>query len=272
MVGDYIKGLKVQKEPLYRKVPIYFLTYLNEFMQNIAIKKCTTFVNSRLLFNKYKDQAKTLHEIRTTTLTLKDFYQRYDSFDNSNGTVNILSTGRISYEKGVIEVVRVAAKLTKEGLKINVHFVGWEDKVDKPVERDIKAEAVRLGISDRVYLHGKKNVGPELFEMYRMSQIFMLPSQSDFEGFPRTVWEAMANCVSVITTGVGSIPFFIENNKHALIVPPRDFEALFSATKRIINDQSLRKLLLSNAFSYVKDITLEIQTKRMLNLLSRNDV
>lgn len=272
MVGDYIEGIKVQENPLYRKIPIFILTYLNEYYQNKAIKRCTTFVNSRLLFNKYKGIASKLHEIRTTTITQNDFYAKTDSFTSHSDEINLLYTGRISIAKGVLDIVQVASMLIEEGRNIKVHFVGWEDSPNRPIEKEIRELALSFDIVDNVIFHGKKSVGEELFAMYRMSQIFILPSQSDFEGFPRTIWEAMANSTPVITTKVGSIPYFLENEKHALIIEPRNQSALYFAIIKIITDESLRQSLIANAFALVKENTLDVQTKKLLKFLENTDV
>ena len=40
----------------------------------MRLKKCLTFVNSKLLFQKYKDNSLKLVEVKTTTLTEKDFF------------------------------------------------------------------------------------------------------------------------------------------------------------------------------------------------------
>lgn len=272
MVGDYIEGIKNQKEKIYRKIPVFILTYLNEYLQNKAIKNCTTFVNSRLLFNKYLPFAYKLHEVRTTTISKEDFYARRDSFNVSSAEINLLFTGRITIAKGVLEIVQVASKLIKEGKNVKVHFVGWEDNPDKLIEKEIIKLAARLEMPDSIFFHGKKSVGQELFEMYRMSQIFVLPSQSDSEGFPRTIWEAMANSIPVVATKVGSIPHFVEDEKHALLIMPKDQAALYSAIKRLITDAYLRQSIIANAFTFAKEITLEVQTSKLLNILQSSEM
>lgn len=271
MVGDYVEGMKTQKETFCRKIPVYLLTYLNEYLQNKAIRNCTTFVNSRVLKNKYLKLTDDLHEIRTTTISKSDFYKRCDSFDPISDEINLLYTGRITTSKGVLDLVEVATKLISKGRNIVVHFVGWEDNPSKPVEREIKAVATKSGILDKIKFHGKKSVGPELFAMYRMAQIYVLPSRSDSEGFPRTIWEAMSNSIPVVTTRVGSIPYFIENEKHALLVKPFTPDELYLAIDRIITDELLRKSIIAKAFDFVKEITLEVQTKLIIKILEEDD-
>ena len=267
LVGDYIEELKTQKESFHRKIPITLLTYLNEFLQNRAIKKCTTLVNSRRLFDKYSGYAKDLHEVRTTTISKADFYERSDSFDPTDKEINLLFTGRISITKGVLDVIVLASHLVKEGRKVKVHFVGWEDNPDRPVEKQITKLATELCIQDNILFHGKKSVGNELFSFYRMAQVYVLPTQTHSEGFPRTLWEAMANSLPIVTTKVGSIPYFIDNERHALLVEPCDTDELLAAVKRIITDGKIRKSLIANAFDLAKDVTLERQSEHLVKII-----
>jgi glycosyltransferase involved in cell wall biosynthesis len=266
MVGDYIQGLKSLNQPLKRKIPIYLVNYLNEFFQNLALKKSLTFVNSTLLFDKYKRNVKLLFQVKTTTLTNNDFFKRDDSFNNADN-INVLFTGRISFSKGVLDLVEVTGKLLNDGFPVKLHIVGWEENQEKYVEKEMRNRAALLGMSDRIIFHGKKCVGPELFGMYRMAQIYVLPSQSDFEGFPRTIWEAMANSVPVVSTRVGSIPFYLENKTHILMIPPKDVESLYDAVKQVITNQELRKSLIENAYNFAKDVTLEKQTALIIKRL-----
>lgn len=267
MVGDYLEGLKAQKESFYRKIPILLLTYFNEMMQNKAIRNSQTFVNSRLLFNKYKSIAKELSEVKTTTLSNSDFFERKDSFSDNSDEINILFTGRISFSKGVLDIITVASRLYKEGKNVKAHFVGWEDNPEKPVEKAIQLLASQYGLLELVFFHGKKSVGPELFSMYRKAQVYILPSQSDFEGFPRTIWEAMANSLPVVATRVGSIPYFVENELHILMVEPKNIEALYTAVKNVVENKRLRESLISNSYNFVKEVTLEKQTKLLIEHL-----
>jgi len=154
-----------------------------------------------------------------------------------------------------------------EGRSIKVHFVGWEENSGKLVEKQIIKLAEKSNMKDRIFFHGKKSVGAELFSFYRIAQVYVLPTQSHSEGFPRTIWEAMANCIPVVTTNVGSIPYFIKNEKHALLVEPCRTDELHLAVKRIIEDDILRKKLIRNAFDLVKEVTLETQSRRLIGII-----
>ena len=107
-------------------------------------------------------------------------------------------------------------------------------------------------------------------QLYRDAQIYIIASVSDFEGFPRTIWEAMANSCPVIATRVGSIPHYLEHERHALLIEPKDVEGIVEAVKRLLSDEALRQKLIRNGYALAQTNTLEIQTKRLVQILKEH--
>ena len=87
-------------------------------------------------------------------------------------------------------------------------IVGWPVPGD-PILEEVMGQAREMGLEGRVVYHGFKALGEELFAYYKKADIYVIASRSS-EGFPRTIWEAMAHCLPVVATKVGSIPAFIE--------------------------------------------------------------
>ena len=167
--------------------------------------------------------------------------------------------------KGFSELLSACKLLSEDNLDFILNIVGWEENTLNPVKNFIKSKSEELGIKDNIILHGKKEAGPELNKMYKMADIYVLPSYH--EGFPRTIWEAMANSLPVISTNVGSIPMFLNNNEHAILIEPKQTIELYKAIKRILNNHNLRRLMIKNSFSYVKNVTLEKQTPKIIENL-----
>ncbi|MCK4717323.1 MAG: glycosyltransferase family 4 protein [Thermoplasmata archaeon] len=78
----------------------------------------------------------------------------------------------------------------------------------------------------------------KLRALYSTSEIFVLPSI--FEGFPLVILEAWAARLPVIATQVGSIPDVCKNGG-ALVVPPRDPQALARAIQKLTGSPELRR-------------------------------
>lgn len=264
VVGDYVIGQNFLKINFFKKMLSWIFIKVNEKQQNDAIKRCLTFVNSKLLFQKYKDKSLELVEVKTTTIMEKDFFYRKDTCDKP--TIQLLYTGRLDMSKGFYELLSACKLLSDDNLDFKLNIVGWEENILSPVEHYINSKSEELGIKGNIVLHGKKEAGLELNKMYRMADIYILPSYH--EGFPRTIWEAMANSIPVISTNVGSIPFFLNNNEHAILIESKQTIELYEAINRMLNNPKLRRLVIKNAFNYVQNITLEKQTPKIIEKLN----
>ena len=136
-------------------------------------------------------------------------------------------------------------------------------------ENILKSKAKRIGILEKIIFHGKKKVGEELNQFYRLADIYVIPSYH--EGFPRTIWEAMANSLPVIATDVGAIPSVLSNQKNALIIPPKDEVSLKNAIIQLKDDSFLRQKLIKNGRELASNQTLDILTKKLVDLIKYNE-
>lgn len=259
LVGDQLSGLNASCQPAWRKELIrLYWQYIYGGIHKAA-RKSLVFVNSHELFLTYERIAERLIEIRTTTLTQEDFFQREDTCQST--PIRLLYTGRIDLEKGLLDMVEALSILQIEGEDVILDLAGWSKDVQSNMQK-IMTAAQEGGVEDRVYYHGYKAIGPELFSFYRQADIFIIASQCSFEGFPRVIWEAMANSLPVVATRVGSIPNYIEGN--AELAEPRQPAQLAQAVSRLIHDPGLRKQNISQGYKVALQNTLEEQTAKMI--------
>lgn len=262
IVGDYSEGVKNSKSVGFRgRVINYFLTY-NNWLFDRQIKMTDIVVNSSMLYEKYKSRSKSIHQIRTTTLSNRDFYKRHDTC--SNDVIQLLYTGRIDPQKGLFELLDATDLLIKNGYNVICNIVGWESGRDEPVKKALIARAKEINIIDKVIFHGRKTVGEELNAAYREGDIYIIPSYH--EGFPRTIWEAMANGLPVIATKVGSIPKYLDQT-NSVLIEPKDSQAIYTAIVKVIEQQDFRKNLIKRGQLLSKENTLEQQTKKTISIL-----
>ncbi|HEU4854213.1 MAG TPA: glycosyltransferase family 4 protein [Nitrosospira sp.] len=101
---------------------------------------------------------------------------------------------------------------------------------DRPVLEEL---ACRLGVSDAVTFTGRlDNEG--MAAVYRGANVMINPSLAD--NMPISMLEALASGVPVVSTDVGGIPHLVEHGKTALLVPPRNPEAMADAVLALLND------------------------------------
>ena len=262
IVGDYLAGIDSLPQPAWRKMLIRLMETVNYHEQLKVAAKSLVFVNSKILFDQYDGIANRLIETRTTTLTKDDFYIREDTCQNR--PIHLLYTGRMDPSKGLLDMVKALSLLVQQGEDVVLDFVGWPEKNSNILDQ-LNSTAKQEGVEDRVFYHGYKPVGPQLFDFYKQADVYILASQTSFEGFPRTIWEAMAHSLPVVATRVGSIPDFIQGA--AVLVEPRNPSALVEGIKCIISDSELRKDIVVKGFGLASQNTLEIQVSKMAGLI-----
>jgi glycosyltransferase involved in cell wall biosynthesis len=266
LVGDYLAGIGDLPQPRWRMEAIRWWARWNAREQKRVACRSLTFVNSRRLFNELRTTVPDLVETRTSTLNPSDFFHREDSCEMAPH--HVLYTGRIDPGKGLLNMVEAIAELCNMGEDVILDLVGWTDKSDGVLE-NLNGLARELGVAARVNYHGYKALGPDLFDYYKKADIYLLASKSSFEGFPRSIWEALAHGLPVVATTVGSIPHFLEDGETALLVPPRKPKDIAVAVKRIIHDPALRRRLIRQGISLSRGNTLDARTAEMVSHIER---
>ena len=265
IVGDYRAGNYNLAFSFPKKQLVQGLNWAVDSRQQSLLAGQPVLVNSRVLADKYTPIAGQVHEVRTSTLSQESFHERADTC--LVRPVNILYTGRFEWQKGLRELLEAFTILVnQEGIDATLNFAGWQPHDGPSIEDEILQSARESGINERVIFHGKKSVGAELDRMYRMADIYVMPSWA--EGFPRTIWEAMANSLPVIATKVGSIPIFTEDGKHALHVERRSPAQIVAAVLRLLDDEVLRQGLIRHGRALAESNTLESQAALLVDLLS----
>jgi teichuronic acid biosynthesis glycosyltransferase TuaC len=132
---------------------------------------------------------------------------------------------------------------------------------------DLEAEVRKRGLTDRVVFKGQ--IDSEFMpDCFRCMDAFILPSHN--EGMSNALLEAMATGLPVIATDVGGHAEVVEDGVSGLLIAPEDSDAIVVALKRILNDESFRKRLGTNARSAAGKIgTYRMNAEKIRRLLIR---
>ncbi|MFN2454917.1 MAG: glycosyltransferase [Pyrinomonadaceae bacterium] len=151
----------------------------------------------------------------------------------------LLAVGRLSQEKGHVELIYALDYLRRIDSGIDFKLIIVGDGPERPrVERMIAS----LGLAEQVIFAGHtNNVRP----YYALADLFVLPSHS--EGSPNVLLEAMAAGIPIAATTVGGVPEIVEDGESALLVTPRDPQALATAINRLLTDAELACKLTAKA-------------------------
>ena len=265
IVGDYLEGAKQFKIKSPRDWMMIQYLKRNDHLFKKAMGSTNVLVNSPGLLTKYKSISRSIDLIRTTTLTQNDFFEQEDTCKNA--VTELLYTGRIEAAKGLFELVAAVAQLKDLDVQVRLNIAGWEADSKKIVEGALLAKAVTLKIAGQVIFHGKKKVGTQLNELYRRADIYVIPSYH--EGFPRTIWEAMANSLPVIATRVGGIPDYLVENEDAVFIEPKNIDDLAKKIRAVIEDKNLRIRLIKNGYALAKNNTIDVQTGNLVATIDK---
>lgn len=266
VVGDYSVGADLMRQRTIRDWAIRRFLKWNHHKFILKIKNHKTIVNSPALANQLSGIASETVLIPSTTITESDFLKSKRK-DLSIPT-QLLYTGRLDLQKGLLELVEVFGRLITDGYNLHLNFVGWEENISRPVEKKLRQRANVLGVASNVVFQGKKSVGKELNAMYQMSDIYCIPSYH--EGFPRSIWEAMANRLPVIATNVGGIPYFLENGNDAILIDAKNNDQLYNAISLLVKDDVLRNRLIENGYAKATQNTVGRRAKELINYVIEN--
>ncbi|HQU87689.1 MAG TPA: glycosyltransferase family 4 protein [Denitromonas sp.] len=111
-----------------------------------------------------------------------------------------------------------------------------------PQLASLQAQAEALGIASAVRFTGRLD-RDEMADLYRSADVMINASRVD--NMPNSVLEALASGVAVVSTDVGGVPYIVEHEKTALLVPPDVPEPMAKAVVRLLEDDALRQRLVA---------------------------
>jgi len=172
-------------------------------------------------------------------------------FRPSNNVVHIGSGGRLLVARNLEPIYDVATA-------IRAFAVVRQQRPDAamliagtgPERRALELLARELGVSSGVTFTGRLD-REQMAELYRNVDVAINPSLVD--NMPNSLLEALASGVPIVSTDVGGVPHMVCDGVTALLVPPREPEALADGVLRLLEDPELRAQLRSAGLRDVED-------------------
>lgn len=149
--------------------------------------------------------------------------------------VHLIMVARFCEQKDYELFLKVLAAL-KTAKEYCADLVG-----DGPILETMKTLARELGLGERVRFLGARTDVPALLTK---AQVFVLVSH--WEGFPRSILEAMRAGLPVVASDVGGVNEAIVDGETGFLIPRGDFNVLADRLKTMIEDAPLRTRLAQN--------------------------
>ena len=185
------------------------------YHDGIAYKKCEKIIavsqNQALELKKFVPKYADKITVINNFTDVKGIISRSllpceDTFDSEK--YDIVTVGRVSYEKGMDLAVQACAKLVSNGFK----NIKWWIVGDGPAMPEIKKLVSKLNMNDYVNLVGmKENPYPYI----KNADLYVQPSR--FESFGLTIKEAMILCKPIISTSTFGAKEIIQNRKNGIL-------------------------------------------------------
>jgi glycosyltransferase involved in cell wall biosynthesis len=245
-----------------RWAPTLGAAYVLETLFRLLARRIPTVAVGADLTRLYSGGAAPVLELAVSLVSEADVHALSAGNHRSDvGTpVELLSVGRLDPEKAPEMLLKALALLEKRAPgRYRLTIVG-----DGQLENQLRAEAGRFG--DAVRFRGHVPNGPELFKLYRASDIFVHVART--EGLPQVLTEAQAAGLPIVATDVGGVRAGLGGGDEALLVPPNDPEALAAAIARLASDSDLRAVFKKRGFARARTLTLERQAARVAAFIS----
>ncbi len=129
-------------------------------------------------------------------------------------------------EKNITGMIEAANKLNNKNISFRLNIVG-----DGPERAQFEALALKYNLLNKViFFHGFQ-LPHSVAKLMGQSHCFLL--NSNYEGLPCVLLEAMACGIPVITTNVGAVPEIIDQ-KQGVIIQPNSVNELTKAMEEMI--------------------------------------
>jgi glycosyltransferase involved in cell wall biosynthesis len=148
--------------------------------------------------------------------------------DPTRSPVRLIMVARFEQQKDHRTLLESLAGLTD--LSWHLDLVG-----EGPALPATEALAERLGLDQRVQFWGARR---DIAHRLAGAQVFMLIS--NWEGFPRSILEAMRAGLPVVASNVGGVSESVQHERTGIVVPRGDVEVLRAGLRRLLTNPDVR--------------------------------
>ena len=186
----------------------------------------------------------------------------------SNLTLKVGVVGRLVEKKGIDTLIKALSLLIKQGQKIELSIAGAG-----PLTDELASLVQQTGLTPTEVKFLGAIPHTQVADFIESLDVFILPCKQDgngdMDGIPVVLMEAMLSGVPVISTEISGIPELVINKETGLLVQPGNEHVLAEAMSSIINDASLKEVMIKQAVTKVSnEFSLKGNTEKLHALFS----
>lgn len=166
---------------------------------------------------------------------------------------NIIFVGRLSPEKGILDLLEAIKRLNRPEIKLRIVGDGRErEKIENWIREN--------GMKEVVNLRGLKAWGNDLFSEIEWAHCSVVPSYN--EGLAMVCAEAMSCGIPVIGSNVGGIPEIVKDGYNGLLIEAGNIKQLEEGILTLCDKEEYRLELSHNALKTAMENTYEGQNEK----------
>ncbi|MDM9382255.1 glycosyltransferase [Chlorogloeopsis sp. ULAP01] len=171
--------------------------------------------------------------------------QRFPFTSAQHRPHKIVAVGRLVEKKGFAVLIDACKVLVERDISFTCEIVGAGEQ-----EADLHTQIETLGLQQKVKLIGLRPQG-EVVELVKSAAVFAAPcvvaADSNRDGLPTVLLEAMALGTPCISTDLTGIPEVLRHQETGLMVPQHNPFALADAIAQLLQNPDLRVRLATQA-------------------------
>lgn len=181
-------------------------------------------------------------EVTRTMFVKDDIMPKTSSHDQK--TLKFLFLARISYQKGVIDIVDAIKLLNDKGVTVSVDLFGHY--ADEDIKLEAKTKIKTHGLESQIKINDFI-AGAAKYKKLSEADVFLFPTYHD-EGCPNSIIEALASGLFIISTPIGAIDEMVINEENGVIIPIKSPIVLAEKIEWCVNNiNRVREIGQSNA-------------------------
>lgn len=169
-----------------------------------------------------------------------------------NAPLKVLFVGSLQEGKGILEILKTAAHLKKNGHANRFRFEIVGRWMDEAFERYTLGMQRDLGLEEMVIFPGQLT-GDGKWAAYQAADVFFFPSHYPSEASPIVLMEALGAGLPVLTTHWNGIPALMQGCETAILLPVKSPESYAEALLEIWTHKDSLPLLSETSLLFYRE-------------------